>query len=117
MKRLAFLLVFLMALPVYAAPRAFAAWGTATDVNAVITPTFNPSAGCIFNTDTTNDLYVNITGVPAVATSGGTTWRISAGKNICFGNGDPNVLNISTINVICSAGLTATYIVDLYRSR
>jgi hypothetical protein len=118
MKRFfAILSVALLTIPLYASPRANGFWGTATDVNTTITPTFNASGGCIFNTDTTNDLYVDITDGVAAATSGGSNWRIPKGQSMCFGNTDPNVLNLQSIGVICSAGLTATYIVNLYRAR
>lgn len=117
MKRFWFSLILLsLTVASYAYPRANGFWGNATGVASTVTATFNPSGGCITDEDTTNALYANITGATAVASSGGTTWKIPAGKTQCWSSSDPNGYNAFSISLI-TGGSTVAYSINLYRSK
>lgn len=111
---LATLILIGLASNLYAKPRTMGIWKTAGVVAASVTPTFNPTSGCIYNTDATNDIYVDITGATAVITTDGSSWRIPAGKSQCWGSDDRNVLNIFAISYVSSAG-TPVLIINLFR--
>lgn len=88
--------------------RSYGKSGTASNVNATVTYTFNPLNFWVCNLSTTVDFYVDYTDGVAVAADNSTNLIVSAGTCISESWQDNSVTQTFTVGIITAAS-TAAY--------
>lgn len=101
----------------FAAPRIYGAWGTASDTNTMVTFPWHPEAFKICNTDATDELYYDFTDGVAAATSGGTNARLNVGQCEPINFAGKNPSETFRVGIIAAAGESPDYVVTGVREK